>query len=680
MHSFPNRAFLLLVLAGLLILPGLRGQEPVVIERSSNKVILEGKVYYIHMVEPGQTLYSIARAYGISQKEIAIENPGVVSGLQMGQALKIPVEPSMQLSQEESPPSRPDKARTHKVKRGETFYGIARAYGLSESDLQKANPEVDPTGLRPGQRLLIPEQKPEPVDQNLESAYDEDGLVYYKVKRKDTLYSLAREFGVKVEDIRAANPELGWGGPQTGQVIRIPLPQVVDHPEMAMDSLERPGDSLALEVQEAYEYEELMNSHANPRKVYRVAFLIPFAFEEPEPLDTLLKDVNSISRRNRIIERYRMEAKEPQAVHFLEFFQGAMMALDSLRQAGMKLDVSFYDTRRSIDRTLELLDQPGMNDLDLMIGPFYPFNLELASDFARKEKIPLVTPFYSELNHVWDNPYLFQPSFLLEDAYREMAKVVASRHDYNIVYVREEDSLDIEKHQVFQDLIYDGFDQYRPQEPVIFKEMVLTLEHNDELIQSLSADRKNLVVVPTRNEALASRVVSSLYYRLKDFHIEVLGTAYWTEFASIDYRYFHALNLMFCNPFFLNYLDADTDAFLRRYRSFFYAEPASMSRKGINYGLAGYDLTFYFVNALKIYGPRFILSLDEYHPPQVFDPFHFSRISNAGGYVNRNLTFYHFTPEMNIEEMEVPEAPEREYFFRPFEQRGSSIMIVNPEK
>ncbi len=73
--------------------------------------------------------------------------------------------------------------------------------------------------------------------------------------------------------------------------------------------------------------------------------------------------------------------------------------------------------------------------------------------------------------------------------------------------------------------------------------MVLTLEHTDEIIHSLSPDRKNLVVVPTRNEALASRVVSSLYYQLKDFEIEVIGAPFWTEFSSIDYRYYHELSL-----------------------------------------------------------------------------------------------------------------------------------------
>ena len=92
MISFLNRGLFLAVTAVMVSL-GTLAQEPVEVERSDNKVILGGKVYYIHVVKPGQTLYAIAKAYNISQKEITLENPGAVSGIRIGQALKIPVEP-----------------------------------------------------------------------------------------------------------------------------------------------------------------------------------------------------------------------------------------------------------------------------------------------------------------------------------------------------------------------------------------------------------------------------------------------------------------------------------------------------------------------------------------------------------------------------------------------------------
>ena len=663
-----NRKHLYITLGLFLFHAAVLAQEPVTVERSANKVILEGTVYYIHVVKPGHTLYSIAKAYNISQKEIAIENPGVMSGLQLGQALKIPVEPTMEEEIDTSTVDEPgEPGETHIVQRGETLYGIARLYDLDESDLVEANRGVNATTLRPGMRLTIPAKG----ESEQEPAYNEEGLAYHKVKRRETLYSIARYYGIAVQEIRVANPELGWGGPKTDQVIRIPVPQVIDHPETAMDTI--PDDSIQFvesdTILEDYTYEESVFEHDDPFRTYRIAFFIPFDFQVPEPLDSLIKDVESITRRNRIIERYRMEEKVPQAVNFLEFFQGSLIAIDSLRETGMKLDVRFFDTKKSMDHTLSLLMDDDLEDFDLFIGPFYPFNLEIISAFASKYKIPLVTPYYNELDLVRSNPYLFQLSPSMELEYREVARLVASKHMYNIVYVREEDSLNVEKHDYFKELIFDGFVDYRPTEPIPFKEVVQKLEHTDEIIHSLSKDKKNLVIVPTRNEALASRVVSSLFFQLKDYEIEVIGAPFWTEFSSIDYRYFHELSLIFYSSFWVDYLDPEIDDYMSKYRNHFYNEPESTTRKGINYGIIGYDMTFYFTNALRLYGSRFILSLEDYQPGLVQDSFRFRRVTNAGGYENSHITFYQFSPDMSIQEIEVPELPVRSFFYRPIEDK-----------
>ncbi len=630
-------------------------------ERSTNKVILEGTVYYIHVVKPGQTLYSIAKAYQVSQKEITVENPSVVSGLQIGQALKIPVHPTMAPDPGTSPLPAADSI--HRVEPGETIYSIARSYGLDEEELIGANPGVDPEEMHPGTQLRIPP----PRETVREPAYDEQGMAYHEVKRRETLYSIARFYGVSVQQIRAANPELGWGGPRAGQTIRIPLPQAVDQPERPSDTI--PSDTLTMlpsdTLPEPYMYDELAIRHHDPSRTYRVAFLIPFQFEEQEPLDSLLADVRSERRRSRIIERYRIEERTPQSVHFLEFFQGALLAIDSLRKTGMELEVRFYDTERSMDRTLEILMQQEMEEFDLFIGPFYTFNVEIAGEFAERHRIPLVTPFYNELDLVGENPYLFQVSPSLEQEYREASKLVASKHRYNIVYVREQDTLDLEQHALFKELIFQGFDDYRPSEPVVFKEVVHQMAGSGEIIHSLSPDRKNLVVVPTRNEALASRIISYLFYQLKDYDIEVLGGPFWTEFSSIDYRYFHELNLIFYSSFWVDHHDEKVLGYLADFRNHYLNEPLSTTRKGANYGILGYDITFYFMDALRRFGPGFILQLEQFSTGQVQIPYRFRRVTSYGGFENTSLQFYQFTPELEINRIEVPLPPRPHYYFRP---------------
>ncbi len=666
MISFPNKSFFLGFLGLIMLQASLVAQEPVTVERTNNKVILEGTVYYIHTVKPGETLYAISRAYNISQKEIAIENPGAIAGLQIGQSLKIPVDPKLQVEVDTSELPEPrETGKYHTVLPGETLYGIARTYDLKENDIEQANRGISSDNLKPGQRLRIPEVEVSDEDH----AYNEEGLVYHKVKRKETLYSIAGYYNVNIEEIRAVNPELGWGGPKTGQTLRIPAPQLTDQPQ-AIDDAGVEDELIYGEVYDDQDdYEELERRHENINRTYRIAFFIPFDFSEMEPLDSLIKDIKSASRRNRIIERYMMEEKIPQSVNFLEFFQGSLLAIDSMKQAGMKLDVHYLDTRRSLARTRTLLGDDELEDFDLFIGPFYPFNLELVSAYATEHRIPLVAPFYDELDLIRSNPYLFQVTPSLERGYREAAKLVASKHMYNIVYVRQEDSLDLEKHEYFKQLIFDGFDDYHPSDPVVFKEVVQELNRTEELIQSLSPDKKNLVIIPSSDQALASTVVSSLYFQLDKYDIEVLGSPYWTEFSTIDIRQYHKLQLVFYNSFWVDYHDPRVEKFMTKFRAHYYNEPTIKTRRGANYGILGYDMSLYFLNALKIYGRRFILSLDEYHPGQVQGPYTFNRISRGGGYENTNISFYRFLPDMSIQKFEVPPLPEKNYYFRPTEDR-----------
>jgi LysM repeat protein len=668
MISFPNKRYLLLLLGACLFPTLLVAQEePVRVERTNNKVILEGTVYYIHVVSPGETLYAISKAYNISQKEIAIENPGAISGLQIGQSLKIPVEPKLRSEVDTSElPQSNEPGKFHAVKPGETLYGIARMYGLREKQIELANRGVSAANLQPGQRLKIPDA----VAIEEEPSYNEEGFVYHKVKRRETLYSIAGYYGVSIEEIRSVNPELGWGGPKTGQMIKIPELQMTGQ-QRTEDIIARSEESPNSEEQpniDDYDYRELEARHDNINRTYRVAFFIPFDFEEMEPLDSLVKNVESETRRSRITERYMVEHRIPQSVRFLEFFQGTLMAIDSMRQTGMKLDVRYFDTRRSMSRTQSILQESALENFDLFVGPFYPYNLEIVSAFARQHRIPLITPFYNELDMVSRDPYLFQLSPSVERGYREAAKLVASKHAYNIIYVRLEDSLDVEKHAYFKQLIFDGFEDYHLSDPPVFKEVVLELKRTDAIIHSLSHDKKNLVVVPTDDEALASSVVTSLFHQLKSYDIEVIGSPFWTGFSTIDLTYYHKLNLMFYSSFWVDYHDPVVEEFLTRFRRQFYNEPTETSRKGSNYGIMGHDITLYFLDALRIFGPRFLLSLDEYRPGLVRGPFTFERISRGGGYENTHLGFYRFSPDMTIQQFEVPE-PEKRYYFQPMEDR-----------
>ena len=66
--------------------------KPTPVEKSDQKIIHRGKVFYIHTVKAGQTIYSICKAYGVAKEDIADANPGEsIEVIKPGQVLKIPV-------------------------------------------------------------------------------------------------------------------------------------------------------------------------------------------------------------------------------------------------------------------------------------------------------------------------------------------------------------------------------------------------------------------------------------------------------------------------------------------------------------------------------------------------------------------------------------------------------------
>ena len=85
--------FLISIFPGFLVVLAQEGVDYQV-HRSEDKIILEGKIYYIHLVGEKETLYGISRAYNVTEKVIASENPDVFAGLRIGMVLKIPADPA----------------------------------------------------------------------------------------------------------------------------------------------------------------------------------------------------------------------------------------------------------------------------------------------------------------------------------------------------------------------------------------------------------------------------------------------------------------------------------------------------------------------------------------------------------------------------------------------------------
>ena len=138
----------------------------------------------VYVVKRGDTLWGISNQYGVSVTELASLNGVNADTLQVGQSLIIPAKSG----------SNPDNMFLYTVKKGDTLYSIARVYGVNVNSIKNLN-YLTSNNLYIGQVLRIPEIYTKPDDM-----YVPD-YVNYKVKRGDTLYSIAKAYGVTVDSL-----------------------------------------------------------------------------------------------------------------------------------------------------------------------------------------------------------------------------------------------------------------------------------------------------------------------------------------------------------------------------------------------------------------------------------------------------------------------------------------------
>jgi len=633
-------------------------EEPYTVHRSEDKILLEGKVYYIHIVKEKETLYGISRAYNVSQKVIAAENPDIFAGLKAGMVLKIPSEPVLDESAESD---ETEEYFNHVIQQGETLYFLSKKYGIDVREIERANPGVSITDLEVNQVLKIPKRKqPSPAQDN----FTAESFIYHYVKAGETLYSLSVFYDVSIEEIKEINPELRWGELQYGEYIKIPRPaerleEVTNLPvdSMLVDTLQQKIDTLGIPFWSEVKWRRIRPSPI--RGTIHVAMLLPLDLywdEENDTLELMDLDKEGMLKKD---DDDRKDMINPRIIGYLEFYEGALLAINELRENGYSVTLYVFDTERSRERTREILRKWEMEEMDLIIGPVNFWNLELVADFARQHEIPMVSPFSSDREIVRYNPYVFQmtPSYDVE--FKRWAEYISDYYDKTIILVHDGDSTEYPKVQFLKDQIFLKISEKADLDDVIFKDVIM----NDSVVVNmnhvLTLDGENLVIVPSDNEAYVSNVISPLYYLLDQYQIEVAGLPQWNGFRNIDLEYFHKLRMSYFTSFYVDYDKPEMKEFIREFREVYYTEPYRVMPRGYNLSVYGYDLVSFFVKAIAEYGNNIIYFTDEMVTDPILGPYNLERINDFGGHVNAYISIIKFSPDLNIRQEKLENRPQR---------------------
>ena len=176
-----------------------------------------------HKVKRNETLSKVARKYGVSTTAIKRWNRLRSNRLRRGQTLKIHTYVRDENYKKEDKKDRNDEVvaqnstqneevveqrqeterttTTHKVRSGETLGKIAEKYGVTVSQLKKWN-NLRSTNIKVGQRLKV--QTSGDYSDNDDDAREES-TTYHKVRRGESLSTIAEKYGVSVSDLKEWN-------------------------------------------------------------------------------------------------------------------------------------------------------------------------------------------------------------------------------------------------------------------------------------------------------------------------------------------------------------------------------------------------------------------------------------------------------------------------------------------
>lgn len=534
------------------------------VEKSQTIVYINGAKYYIHTVQPGETLYGLAQTYRVGERVIVENNPSAADGLKAASNLKIPVVADVS----QQPVSEKKLRKTfdrHVVSQGETLYAISRRYEVPVQTLIADNPETDPTRLHPGDQLLIRRQQIGTEDAAGTQAQWEDyrdklnsvagdTVAYHIVNPGETFYSLSHRFGITEEELGRLNGGLRAADLKAGAMIRVPGA-----------SRQEPAEQPATEVQPVQQEVPQLDFRAlSGSEPLKAALLLPLTSGGDEP-----------------------------NANFVEFYQGFLLGLDSVKtRYGRSVDLTLYNTERSAERVREIVGSDAFVDTRLIVGPVYEEELYPAIRFGEEYGVPVVSPLAHDTRLRSDALFRMAPD--PERKYAKVADLVGSDKRVTLIYA---ESTDREFEREILGLLgsreYERY-TYKYVHPSAQREnspadLTPLLENGDDNVFVILAD--NEVDVDRILAALASADTNLTARGRTAPRYTVLGNARWNRYNNLDRTMFFKNRVVFVSTYHAKRDAEVVTAFDSAYLQAFGSLPSL-------YSYRGYDAAMIFCPAM----------------------------------------------------------------------------------
>lgn len=574
--------------------------------------------YYIYYVQASEGLYSISKRFNVSQAEITEVNPTIASGLKPNQEILIPINSANKSllkanNSNQTQTNNQNNYIEHTVLKKQTLFAISQTYKVDISDIQKANPQII-NGLQEGMILNIPKNKTnssktrETVTKNEQKIVDNNSKIIkkdiedspefteHKVKIKETLYSISKLYNITVDDILKYNPDaqenLRWGS-KLNIIVKKTEKQTIKDSTVE----NKPKTNL----EEKFYITRISKPVITNKTPIRIAFLLPFMLET---------DKSDTSNQR-----------------FIEFYSGALLAINEAKEFGVSYEIYTYDTGKSEEKMSEVLQNDELKKVDLIIGPAYTQQIQLVSNFALKYKINTLVPFSSKVYDININPYLLQFNPGLDIQVQFMAQILNKEYkDKDIIFC------EVPAVSILDDGYEFSFELKNELKRI--KRDFVTIDA-DSLISStnnkLKSTKNTVLFFNTDKFSAVSNYIDSINSRSFSNKIELFKQLNWQVPTT-------NLSSFYISPF---NMDVNNKEYKRYSTEFFKMFTWKSSASAPRFDIIGYDLTNYFTsllyqNTTNVFNQKTKLPLSD----GIQSNLQFERKTDKSGFINQNLYIF----------------------------------------
>ena len=565
---------------------------PAVVANKPNATVARTPVPATHTVLAKETVFSISKKYGLPAGALEALNPQLkTNGLQTGMVLVlkkgVPTPKPM--------PAPSTTEHTHVVQAQETKYGIATRYGISVAELEAQNPTIVDS-LPVGAVLKIKKSasksattvtepiKPKPVE-----------TLAYTVQNGETVFSLSRQFGLSEAALIRLNPELK-DGLKEGMVLQVP---------MQVSFAKNRTDSGVKDLAQS----------ANRQKRRELVLFLPF---------------NAAKIQNDTVTGVVERLKKDKFLNMtLDFYSGALMAIDSARTLGLNVNVRIFDSQESRQTTaaLDLLKQEDFSQVDAVIGPFYQINVEKVAAALEGQKIPVISPLSRDEGKSYSNLLQSTP---LPDATKAAMLDYLQAKNGNIIAVVSP------KKQSMRQYLRDYYEGVK---------LVGVADNGSVVADSIKKhfvkDRMNYVILATEKTGAVMTTTASMVAAQKDFKVQlvILEANETLDYEEIPIARLTKLKLMYPS------VTRENDSPTAEQFDFAYRKKSKVFPN--TYAIRGFDVTF--DTLMRISQENGFLGTLEVATEHLENRFDYAR-KVSGGYANTGVYILYYDEDLQLKQ------------------------------